>query len=251
MWNEALGHKDLFPGDPNPGLTTLKAVLEEITGLSLDYTTVIDLAGFESLVNAMGGVTVNVTERLPINGYHLSNGGVAGIEGYIEPGRQKLDGYHALWYARSRLLSDDYSRMRRQRCLIGALLDQVNPAYDARQVPPAGPGRPKQNITTDVSLQDLPAWVDLVERIQTGGVRSLTFTYDVVNVANPDFDTMREYVKDALTPPTPKPSATTLPGSEATGTSSTTTSPPKTPSGSTSTTRQPDSSTAVDVAAAC
>ncbi|MEP6797172.1 MAG: LCP family protein, partial [Lapillicoccus sp.] len=127
VWNEALGHKDLFPGDPKPGLTTLKAVISEITGLHLDYSTIIDLAGFQSLVDAMGGVTVNVTERLPINGYHTTSGGVAGIEGYIEPGRQKLDGFHALWYARSRLLSDDYSRMRRQRCLVGALLDQVNP----------------------------------------------------------------------------------------------------------------------------
>lgn len=243
VWNEALDHKDLFPGDPRPGLTTLKAVIGEITGLKLDYTTIIDLAGFQSLVDAMGGVTVNVTERLPINGYHLTNGGVAGIEGYIEPGRQKLDGFHALWYARSRLLSDDYSRMRRQRCLVGALLDQVNPATMLAKYPELAQVA-KQNITTDVSLGDLPAWVDLVERIQKGGVRSLTFTFDVINVARPDFDKMRQLVADAINPPAPTPPKTTETGG--TSTPSVTT-PPSTPS----TTPTPDSSTAVDVKDAC
>lgn len=245
VWNEALAHKDLFPGDPQPGLTTLKAVLEEITGLKLDYTTIIDLAGFQSLVDAMGGVTVNVTERLPIEGYHTTSGGVAGIQGYIEPGRQKLDGYHALWYARSRLLSDDYSRMRRQRCLIGALLDQVNPGTMLAKYPQLAQVA-KQNITTDVSVRDLPAWVDLVERIQTGGIRSLTFTYDIVNVSRPDFDKMRAYVRDALTPPTP----TKTPTTEASGTS---TPPPSAPATSApgTTAPKPDSTTAVDVKDAC
>ena len=243
VWNEALGHKDLFPGDPTPGLTTLKAVIGEITGVKLDYSTIIDLAGFQSLVDAMGGVTVNVTERLPINGYHLSNGGVAGIEGYIEPGVQKLDGFHALWYARSRLLSDDYSRMRRQRCLVGALLNQVNPATMLAKYPELAQVA-KQNITTDVSLADLPAWVDLVERIQKGGVRSLTFTVEVINVARPNFPKMRQLVADAINPPAATP---TTPG-EAGGTS---TPPATTPPATSSTTPAPDSTSAVDVKAAC
>ncbi len=243
VWNEALAHKDLFPGDPRPGLTTLKAVIGEITGVKLDYSTIIDLAGFQSLVDAMGGVTVNNTERLPINGYHLSNGGVAGIEGYIEPGRQKLDGFHALWYARSRLLSDDYSRMRRQRCLVGALLDQVNPATMLAKYPELAQVA-KQNISTDVSLADLPAWVDLVERIQKGGVRSLTFTVEVINVARPDFPKMRELVADAINPPAVAPPTTPEAGG-------TTTPAPSTPPTTTSTTPAPDSTAAVDVKAAC
>lgn len=246
VWNEALGHQDLFPGDPKPGLTTLKAVIGEITGIKIDYTTIIDLAGFQSLVDAMGGVTVNVTERLPINGYHLSNGGVAGIEGYIEPGRQKLDGFHALWYARSRLLSDDYSRMRRQRCLVGALLDQVNPATMLARYPQLAQVA-QQNISTDVALADLPAWVDLVERIQKGGVRSLTFTAEVINVARPNFDKMRALVAAAINPAPPTTPAT----GEAGGSSTTSPSAAATPPSSTTTTPAPDSTAAVDVKDAC
>lgn len=237
-WAEAVGHKDLFGTDPNPGLTTIRGVLEEITGLTIDDTTIIDLAGFESLVDAMGGVEVNNTERLPINGYHTSRG-VAGIEGWIEPGFQKLDGHRALWYARSRLLSDDYSRMRRQRCLIGAIVDQVNPATMLSKYPQLAQVA-KQNITTDVAISELPAWVDLVERMQKGGIRSLTFTFDVINVARPNFDKMRALVQDAINPPTPVTPPTTS------GTTPTTPPTPKAPA-----TRAPDTGTAVDVKSAC
>ncbi len=241
-WAEAVNHKDLFGTDPNPGLTTIRGVLEQITGLTIDDTTIIDLAGFESLVNAMGGVEVNNTERLPINGYHTSSGGVAGIEGWIEPGFQRLNGHQALWYARSRLLSDDYSRMRRQRCLIGAIVDQVNPTTMLSKYPQLAQVA-KENITTDVSIRDLPAWVDLVERMQKGGIRSLTFTFDVVNVARPDFTKMRKLVRSAIATPAPVTPPST--------TSTKPTTPPKTSTPTTPPTRAPDSETAVDVKAAC
>ena len=61
VWSVAEDNKALFKNDPNPGLTTIRDVIGEVTGLHVDYSTVIDLAGFQSLVDAMGGVTVNVT----------------------------------------------------------------------------------------------------------------------------------------------------------------------------------------------
>lgn len=244
VWEEALGHKSEFGSDPNPGLSTLQGVLTEITGLKIDDTTIIDLNGFEQLVDAMGGVYVNNTERLPINGYHLSNGGVAGIEGYIEPGYQKLDGKQALWFARSRLLSDDYSRMRRQRCLIGAIVDQVDPGTMLARYPQLARVA-QQNVETDVAVGDLPAWVDLVERIQKGGIRSLVFTYDVVNVANPNFAKMKAEVAAALVPP----KAPVTPTSPSTPSSTPTTTAPSTPTAPA--TRAPDTSAAVDLKQAC
>jgi len=46
---------------------------------------------------------------------------------YIEPGRQKLTGFQTQWYARARDGSDDYSRMARQKCVMAAMLDQLEP----------------------------------------------------------------------------------------------------------------------------
>jgi polyisoprenyl-teichoic acid--peptidoglycan teichoic acid transferase len=247
VWALAEDNKALFKNNPNPGLTSIRDVIGEVTGLHVDYSTVIDLAGFQSLVNAMGGVTVNVTERLPIEGYHTSSGGVAGIEEYIEPGRQTLDGYHALWYARSRLLSDDFSRMRRQRCLIGALIDQVNPVSMLSKYPELAKVA-KDNVSTDLTVEQLPAWVDLVQRIQKGSITSLTFTTDNISPANPDFAKIRRMVQDAITAPTaaPAPSAS---GSTTPAPTSTSTKSSDKPS--TSTTTPTIDGGAVDVRSAC
>ena len=81
----------------------------------------VNLKGFRDLVDAVGGVKLNVRDRIPI-------GGVGGaVTGYIEPGYQRLDGFQTLWFARSREGADDYSRMARQKCVMSAMLHQLSP----------------------------------------------------------------------------------------------------------------------------
>ncbi len=232
VWSVAEQNKALFKNDPNPGLTSIRDVIGEVTGLHVDYSTVIDLAGFQKLVDAMGGVNVNVTERLPINGYHPGGNPnlIAGVEGWIEPGQQHLNGNQALWYARSRLTTDDFSRMRRQRCLIGALVDQVNPVNMLQQYPQLAQVA-KDNISTDIPVKELPAWVDLVQRIQKGSLSSLTFTSDNISPANPNFAKMRQMVEAAINPSAAPTSTPTTPSSSTKTASgkSATTSPTTTP----------------------
>ncbi len=249
VWSLAEDNQNLFKNDPNPGLTSIGDVIGEVTGLPVEYSTVIDLAGFQALVDAMGGVSVAVTERLPIEGYHTSGGGVAGIEAWIEPGRQRLDGYHALWYARSRLLSDDYSRMRRQRCLIGAIIDQVNPVNMLRQYPELA-AVAKQNVSTDIQAAQLPAWVDLVQRVQKGSITSLTFTSDNISPAHPNFAMIRQMVQRAINPG----EATQAPTATATSVATPSTTSTPTPTDSSTTTTTPTTTVnggVVDVRSAC
>lgn len=215
IWTLADQHADLFPGDPNPGLTSTRDVLGAVLGLDIQRTAVVDLEGFESLVDAMGGVDINVQERVPIGG-KVVNGQVVGIKGWIDPGEQHLDGYHALWYARSRATTDDFSRMRRQRCVTGALINQADPASLLRRYP-ALAKVVKDNISVDIAQDELPAFVELVNRIQdTGTIRSLPITNKVVDVANPDYEKIHRLVREAIAPQpkvTPKPSSTPSPSS--------------------------------------
>ncbi len=255
VWAEAVGHKDLYPGDSDPGLTALRHVIGATIGLNIDYSTVIDLDGFEALVNAMGGVKVNVTERLPINGYHPGDNPnlIAGVEGWIEPGEQTLNGHQALWYARSRLTTSDYSRMRRQRCLIGSILGQVNPVSMLGQYPQLADVA-KQNISTDIPVAQLPAWVALVQRVQKGGVSSLTFTSDNINPGNPNFAKMRSLVSEALAAPTTPSATSTTPSAPPTTTSTPTRSSKSSKTTATPTptiTSQPTPTGVVNVADAC
>lgn len=235
VWTLAHDRPDLFPGDPNPGLTTTRDVVGAVLGLQIDHTVVIDLSGFAALVNAMGGVTINVKERVCIGCKALPDGTIVGTTGYIEPGVQHLDGYHALWYARSRAESDDFSRMRRQRCVVGALLDQVSPTNMLRRYPALAQVL-KDHVSIDIGEQQLPAWVPLVERVQGGGtVRSLPLTNKVIDVTHPDYDKIRALVANATsdhptstttstpvstssTSATPSESGSTSPGSSSSST---------------------------------
>jgi LCP family protein required for cell wall assembly len=244
IWTLAEGRPDLFPGVKNPGRQSTVDVVGEITGLDINQSVVINLRGFKALVDAMGGVDVNVQQRVCVECHTGTSGGVVFTgdkREYIEPGLQHLDGLHALWYARSRAGSDDFSRMRRQRCVAGALMQQADPVGLLQSYPQLAKVV-KNNVSIDIPRDELSAWVDLALRIQKGGsIRSLPLTSDVVHPARPDFAKIRSLVKKGLQPPparsasaspSPKPSTTTKPGKP-------------TP------TATPDDSQAVSLAATC
>lgn len=207
----AVEQPELFAEDATPGQTATRQVIAEVLGQPIDYTVIIDLDGFKELVDAMGGVTINVQDRIPLGGQtwddaagnpHLVEGTV---DRWIETGEQHLNGYEALWYARSRVTTDDFSRMRRQRCVVGALVDQANPMNLLQRYPSIAAAA-GDNIKVDIHQSELPAWAELVERVQDGGsMQSLPFTPENINPGNPDFEAIRAEVEEAITPPEPEP----------------------------------------------
>ena len=79
---------------------------------------------------------------------------------YIEPGKQKLNGQQALWYARSRVQSDDYTRMGRQKCLMAAMADQLSPQkvlLNATKIAKSG----KELLSTNIPAKELGQFADL------------------------------------------------------------------------------------------
>ena len=247
IWTLAESRADLFPGVTNPGRQSTVDVVGEITGLDIQQSVVINLRGFKALVDAMGGVDVNVQQKVCVECHTSTSGGVeftSDKKEYIEPGLQHLDGLHALWYARSRAGSDDFSRMRRQRCVAGALMQQADPVGLLQSYPQLAKVV-KDNVSIDIPREELSAWVDLALRIQKGGsIRSLPFTSDVVNPGNPDFAGIRALVKKSLKPPATSPTPSASPSPTATATKAPTSSTP-TP------TATPDDSKAVSLAATC
>lgn len=247
IWTLAEDRRDLFPGVESPGRQSTIDVVGEILGLEIDHSVVINLAGFTALVDAMGGVDINVQERVCVDCAGRPDGSIRwtqGEERWIEPGIQHLDGKLALWYSRSRAGKDDFSRMRRQRCVAGALIDQADPVSLLRNYPQLA-SVVKDNVDFDIPRADLTAWVDLILRVQEGGsIRSLPFTNKVLSPADPDFDEIRRLVDKALTPPPPATSTPT-PSSSATG--SETGSPDPSPSPSVT----PDDADAADLSVTC
>ena len=184
-------HAELFPGVENPGIEATTQAVEEITGLAINYYALIDLRGFRDLVDATGGVDIAVGERIPI-------GGVGGpVTGWIEPGRQHLDGYETLWYARSRATSNDYSRMARQKCVMSAMLHQLDPqtvVTNFGAIAKAG----KQVISTSMPASELATFVDLAVKAKGMPVSSVSFVPPKVDTSDPDWQLIRTMVSDAM-----------------------------------------------------
>jgi LCP family protein required for cell wall assembly len=189
-----------YPGilgdSDNEGADALKQAVAGSLGVEVDYYVLVNLLGFQQVVDAMGGVTVNVNEPVAINGD--TDAGIPPT-GYIEPGPdQHLDGFHALWFSRGRWGSDDYERMLRQRCMVGALIDAADPVTLVRRyldLAQAG----KEIVRTDIPRSVLPALVNLGLRVKEHRVRSIAFvSSDRFFSGDPDYTWMHESVQRAL-----------------------------------------------------
>jgi polyisoprenyl-teichoic acid--peptidoglycan teichoic acid transferase len=189
--------KDVLGPTDNLGADALKLSVGEALGLQVDYYVLINLQGFSKMINALGGIRLNINTYIPIGGN--SDLGIPPKD-FLKPGPdQKLSGYRALWYARGRYGSSDFDRMDRQRCVINAIIKQANPTNMLARyedVVKAG----KQLVYTDMPREVLPLMVDLSLRVKDANVRSIVFKHGVAGFYsnNPDFSLMRKRVKVAL-----------------------------------------------------
>ena len=186
----ALDHKGLFEGRGNPAVAATTEGVEGITGLKINYYAMINHEGFRGLVSAMGGLTLNVRDRIPI-------GRIGKIEGYVEPGIRKLNGYETLWYARSRAAADDYSRMARQKCVMNAMLQQMSPTKVITKFE-AITKATKGLITTNLPASELDTFASLALKARSKPVRTVSFVPPAIHTGNPDIDKIRAMIKQAI-----------------------------------------------------
>jgi LCP family protein required for cell wall assembly len=235
----AVDHPGAYPKGVVPGREEIRGAVQQIVGLTIDHVVVIDLKGFSLLIDAMGGLDINVKNAgtggpLPIGGHVTADQRIVDVKAYFTPGRQHLDGWRSLWYARSRAADNDTFRQARQRCVVQAIVEQVNPAKMVGKYPQLA-RIARDNIYTDIPAQSLPAFVDLVERAQKAKVNSVTLTLDDgITPWDPDYAKIRALVRKGIAAPkpakTPTPTSTTPRSSDGTGTATRTPRTPATPS---------------------
>ena len=192
-----------YPGilgkSDNEGADAIKQAVSGSLGVPVDYYVLVNLEGFKEIVDAMGGITVNINEPVAINGN--TDAGIPPTD-YLDPGPdQHLDGFKALWFARGRYGSDDYARMDRQRCTVDAIIDAANPMTLFRHytdLVKAG----KDVVYTDIPRDLAPAFVELALKVKDAKTKSVVFkTSEHFNSSDPDFDWMQETVEKAIHPP--------------------------------------------------
>lgn len=195
-------HPDLVPNAADPGAMLLQQAVEGTLDLKVDYYMMIDLKGFEGIVDALGGIKVVVKKEngrpIPIGGEHNADGSVKRMpKGWLPVGKVKLNGYQALWYARSRFYSDDYHRMARQQCVLGAIARQATPAAVLAGYQGLAKTA-KKSIDTDIPGDALESMVELAAQGKTAKITSISFDNKIIKTADPDYDLVRRKVQEAL-----------------------------------------------------
>lgn len=110
------------PDDNVAGVLMMRDTIEYNFGIPIDEFVLVDFEGFEEVIDAVGGVTVDVPERIQDDEYPTDDFGITTF--VVEEGRQEMDGETALAYARTRHQDSDDQRRERQMLVLRALLDK-------------------------------------------------------------------------------------------------------------------------------
>jgi LCP family protein required for cell wall assembly len=166
-------HADLYPDAEKHGSTAgveaTKDAVEGVTGLKITSYVMIEMHAVTKLIDALGGVTIDVKQRLPIGG-QADDGSDA--KAWIEPGVQKMNGYTALWYARSRHTTSDFDRMRRQKEVEQAVLKQMNPATIFTRFQDIAAASTSL-VKTDIPKDMIGTYLDLANKVKKHGMKVL------------------------------------------------------------------------------
>jgi hypothetical protein len=150
----------------------------------------------------MGGIRIKAGGWVPISGPVIDEAnGIHGMpDGWIPAGDQKLDGFHALWYGRSREFVDDYARIQRQQCVQQAMLKQLDPATLLAKFEDIANAGTKV-VESNISSSQLGSFVDLAMKSKGKQAKRLTIgppDFDASFSTVPDFDIIHARVQQLL-----------------------------------------------------
>jgi LCP family protein required for cell wall assembly len=198
---------DLWPGnDRTRGYNGLKAVIGELYDLDIRYFVEVNFDGFRKVVDAIGGVTINVQVPVVDDTFPGSTGRTQRL--YIPSGLQHMDGEQALRYARSRHTSTDFDRGARQQRVLLSLQQQADPRTLIPRLPELVEAL-KRAVRTDIPLDQLDELLGLASEVDTANIRSYVFAPPLYSqdtcqdargcVVIPKIQRIKEAVKTAFT----------------------------------------------------
>jgi len=175
------------------GPALLSSGIEQDFGIGVDRYIRLNFDGFVQLVDAVGGITIEVERTIVDNAYPLPDGGTTSIR--FDPGMQVMDGETALIYARTRHSDDDYARAGRQQQVIMALSRKlINPLYL-----PGALAALTRSVDTNMTLFDMVSVTPTV-LFNAGRFDNLVINRDWITsrdgVAVPNFAALRPWIDE-------------------------------------------------------
>ncbi|CAM4331825.1 LCP family protein [Paenibacillus macerans] len=186
-----------------PAEQEMKTMMSKFFGTSIDYVTVINFQGFRDIVDALGGVDVNVDADM------CYRDRADGTDINLKKGAQHLNGEDALGYVRYRKSncrprtkgSDDFDRNRRQNEVLHALIDQAKSLNGV-----LGAGKVIQsvgkNLETDLESEQMKNLISAYWDISKENVDFMPVTGDwkspFVYLHQDELDAAKQALKDEL-----------------------------------------------------
>lgn len=156
------------------GLNAVRNSVKDVLGIPVHYRVMVDFEGFRKAIDTVGGVDIDVKQRLYDPTVAWENNYNALI---ADVGNQHFDGRKALLYSRSRQSSarGDFDRSQRQREVMLALKDKVlsagtysNPIKINQLLDAFG-----NHVRTDFNRNDLPRLYEIMQQIPSSSVKSI------------------------------------------------------------------------------
>ncbi len=205
LWTQAKARPDLWPGaDRQRGYEALKQTLGYLYGLDIRWYVAVNFEGFRTVVDTLGGVTVNVQTPVVDDRFPGDSGRLTRI--YIPAGIQHMNGSQALAYARSRHGSTDFDRGQRQQRVLLSLKEQADYGRLIARLPDLVAAL-KTAVKTDIPVGQLPQLLQLASSVDSASIRSYVFAPplygtegypDGIYKLEPNVDRIRAAVNEAF-----------------------------------------------------
>jgi LCP family protein required for cell wall assembly len=206
-WMPGRGYGKINTAFRYGGPALMEATIRHNLGIDIDYYALVSLDSFIRIVDALGGVDVPV--ECPLHDTFPDPDSPSGqTDVDWEPGMHRLDGKHALWYARSRWSTSDFDRHRRQQQILRSLYGQIVSLGIIPKIPSLW-GAVRQSVSTDLDLTGLARIGAIGLRLDTANVKSQFVGIEAVQpwkgpnglyILLPDEEALSDLVAEALVP---------------------------------------------------
>lgn len=159
----------------------LMEIVSQITGKNIRLYMMIDFNGFRKLIDAVGGIDIDVPERLYDSEYPTKNWGYTIVD--IPAGMQHFDGDKALKYARSRHTTSDFDRSARQQLVIQALRDKMTSMQTLTSAKSLEKIYTTVNasVNTNIDFRDILNMANIWAKIEKNSIESYTLNVSCFN----------------------------------------------------------------------
>lgn len=142
--------------------------VEDLLGVEMEHYVIINVNAFTKIIDAIGGIDINVEKRMYYEDPWDDNGGLV-INLY--PGQQHMDGKTAITYVRYRDEEGDIGRITRQQKFMKAVMDKLTSPSIIPRIP-AIIGEVVDSINTDLSVKQMIEFMAALKEAQSNGLQT-------------------------------------------------------------------------------